>query len=178
MDKSGLSRLAHNQKNEGSNPSPATTSNFYMFDFLKKNQDPERQTDQNKGVRDHDLLPLNPEENPPDSLEELELLISKLQHKVDSISMRLTKLEMCIANNEKIDELEYKRAMYAKKRTNRSINILQRIAKRRRLADPNSRFESVNSLFVKKAKNILDSDTYSKIMIAAVEEYRHSFGAQ
>lgn len=105
-------------------------------------------------------LPLNPEDNPPESLTELSELIENLRIKSMDIKHQLEVLDIKEQKGEFIDYARKQRAMYARRRTNHSVNILQRILRERRLAAIPKDF---HVLFVATACEMLDSETYKVI---------------
>lgn len=149
-----------------------------MFEFLRKAKKPEGQAGVERQPRvNHSSLPLSPEDNPPDSLEELDALVKQLQHKVDSINMRLMEIQADSKEGLPVDKREYRSAVYAKTRTNRSINALQQIAKKRRMVDPSNKYDTVNAIFVKLAKAQMGSEEFNDLMREAVKQYKQQYSS-
>lgn len=115
---------------------------------------------------EHDA-PLNPEQNPPDSLEELDALIKTLQLKAMDIKHQLDIADRKIQAGKPVDEERLNRASYARQRTNHSIAALQQIAKKRRAATVEQYGTSLERQFMLIAKDRLPSASYDEIMNAA-----------
>lgn len=109
-------------------------------------------------------LPHNPEENPPETIEELDDLIDKLQLKSLDIKHQLELAEIREKQGEPVDYDRVRRAQYARQRTNRSITALQRILKQKKLEAEGSQSKDFASTFVRIAMSQLPYDTYSDLM--------------
>lgn len=110
-------------------------------------------------------LPLNPEKNPPDSIDELAELIDKLQEKSDSIKCYINFLEMSSKQGKKIDLYSYKRASTARSKTNVSITKLQRILKHRKMQNPAYAKTCFMSRFFDIAKKNLPTDLFNSLFV-------------
>ena len=150
MDKR-LSRLAHNQKIESSNLSPATNKNM----------------SENRPTPTYEVLPLDPENNPPETIEEIEVLLNKLQDKAINIKQQLEVVAIREKQGLEVDYERVKRALYAKACTHRSISGLQRILKNRK---QQSQFQAAQErgtfekFFFEEAKERLSASLISTLM--------------
>jgi hypothetical protein len=109
-------------------------------------------------------IPVNPEDNPPESLEELEKLIDKLRLKALDIKHQL---DVVVTREEQRLPVNYnwvKKAVYAKDRTNYSISILQRIAKQRRDKIKNTEDANFQNVFIKVAKDTLTTLVFDSLV--------------
>ena len=147
MDK-WLNRRAHIPKSEGSIPSPATT--------LSMREDKQPHT--------YEELPLDPEKDPPDDLEELEVLIEKLQNKSASIKQQLEVVAIREKQCLSVDYTRVKRALFARSQTNKSITALQRIAKVRRQQAALSSGNTFEKFFFEAAKEKLSAEALTTVM--------------
>ena len=77
-------------------------------------------------------LPKDPELNPPETLEELETLIDKLQAKSASIKQQIEVVAIREKQRLPVDYDRLKRTIFARSQTNKSIAALQKIAKQKR----------------------------------------------
>ncbi|MEN6635517.1 MAG: hypothetical protein ABFC56_06680 [Clostridiaceae bacterium] len=109
-------------------------------------------------------LPRDPEKNPPESLEELEALIKKLQEKSDTIKQQLVMVEIREKQGLSVDYSRVKRSIYARAQTNRSISALQRIAKERRRKLASAGALSFEKAFFLAAKEMLDTELFKNVL--------------
>jgi hypothetical protein len=112
----------------------------------------------------YEVLPLDPENNPPDTIEEIEILINKLQSKSVNIKQQLEIVALREKQGLPVDYTRVKRSMFARTQTNKSISALQRIAKAKRQKTslkPGNPFEK---FFFEAAKDKLDTSTFTALM--------------
>lgn len=147
MDK-WLNRRAHIPKSEGSIPSP----------------DPTQSMREDKQKPTYEELPLDPENDPPEVLEDLEVLIEKLQNKAASIKQQLEVVAIREKQNLAVDYTRVKRALFARAQTNKSITALQRIAKVRRQQAALKSGNSFEKFFFEAAKEKLAADVLTDVM--------------
>ena len=117
-----------------------------------------------KTQRQYDDLPIAPENNPPESLEELEDLISKLKDKSASIKHQLEVVAMREKQGLEIDYDRLKRTVFAKSQTNKSISELQKIAKKKRQELAVKTGVSFEKCFFLAAKEKLSSEQFNEIV--------------
>ena len=147
MDK-WLSRLAHNQEIEGSTPSPATIPSMST----------------NTTAPTYEVLPLNPENNPPESIEEIEILINKMQNKSASIKQQLEIVAIREKQGLPVNYTRVKRALFARSQTNKSVAELQRIVKHRRQQEALNSGQSFEKFFFEAAKENLPPDEFNIVL--------------
>jgi len=119
---------------------------------------------ENKQRPSYEVLPLDPENNPPDTIEEIEILINKLQSKSVNIKQQLEIVALREKQGLPVDYTRVKRSMFARTQTNKSISALQRIAKAKRQKTslkPGNPFEK---FFFEAAKDKLDTSTFTALM--------------
>ena len=122
----------------------------------------------------YEELPLSPEKNPPENLEDLELLISRLQEKSDNMRLQLENIVIREKEGLFVDYKKVKKLMYARSRTNRSVAALQRTAKqKRKQLNDNSEYK-FEQLFMLVAKEELSLDQYSHILDITRDRYKQS----
>ena len=160
MDK-WLSRLAHNQEIEGSTPSPVTNSSMS-----------EKET--HPPYPPYEILPIDPEKNPPETIEELEILIDKLQGKSASIKQQLEVIAIREKQGLAVDYSRVKRAMFARTQTNRSIAALQRIVKNKRQQAALKSGSPFEKFFFEVAKAKLSADMLTALMDDAFLKMREA----
>lgn len=117
-------------------------------------------------------LPIKPEENPPESLEEIESLIFKLTEKV--LHMKLQLEDIAEQENKGIipDYRKVKAILFAKTKTNQSITALQKIAKAKREERSVKEGFKFEKLFMLVTRETLDLDTYKRILNITKERYK------
>jgi hypothetical protein len=119
---------------------------------------------ENKTKPNYEVLPLNPENDPPETIEEIEILIDKLQNKALSIKQQIEVVNMREKQGLDVDYLRLRRTMYAKAQTNKSIAALQKIVKLKKqqlflkTGNPFERF------FFEAAKETLSTDIIVSLM--------------
>jgi hypothetical protein len=121
-------------------------------------------SEENKPKPTYEDLPLDPEKNPPESIEELEVLISKLQDKTASIKQQLEVVAIREKQGLDVDYTRVKRAIFAKSQTNKSIAALQRLLKSRRQQAALKTGNSFEKFFFEAAKDELSSDLLASLM--------------
>jgi len=117
-----------------------------------------------KTIPQYEVLPIDPENNPPETIEEIEALVSKLQDKTDSISQQLEVIAIREKQGLEVDYTRVKRALFAKRKTNKSISALQRIAKKKRQQSYISTAFTFEKFFFEVAKEILSAKDLSRLM--------------
>lgn len=123
---------------------------------------------------EHDA-PINPELNPPESLEELEALIRTMQLKSIDIKHQLDMAERKMNRGTSVDVERLTRAEYARQRTNYSISVLQQIAKKRKAAlivKPADKPEDyaialLEKQFMREARKKLSAEDYNALVTAS-----------
>lgn len=133
-----------------------------MFGIFKKHN-----SDKVDTPREYTDLPHNPELNPPDSIAELEELISQLSEKSESIKSYMAFLEQKSTQGIGIDLISYNKSSVARKKTNVSIAALQRILKKKKLESPLYRENYLANLFLDEARAKLAPDLFFEIMASA-----------
>jgi hypothetical protein len=129
-----------------------------MFGLLKSKLS-SKPKDETPGDLDGEL-PLSPENNPPDGIEELADLIDKLQDKANNIKTYLRFLEMSSQQGKRADLASYRRSSTARNKTLVSIAKLQRLLKQRKLQNPNYAHSSFMSKFFDVCKDELPKDIF------------------
>lgn len=114
--------------------------------------------------RTYEVLPLNPEKNPPESIEELEELIDKLQEKSRSIKQQLEVIALREKQGLEVDYTRVKGAIYARSQTNKSIAVLQLILKKKKLSLSPSSATAFEKFFFSAAKEKLPGDLFSSLI--------------
>ena len=109
-------------------------------------------------------LPHNPEENPPETIKELDDLITALQLKSLDIKHQIELAEIREKQGEAVDYDRLRRARYARQRTNRSITALQKILKQKKMEAEGAHSKDFASTFVRIALSQLPYDTYTDLM--------------
>ncbi len=112
----------------------------------------------------YEELPLDPENDPPEVLEDLEVLIEKLQNKAASIKQQLAVVTIREKQGLEVDYTRVKRALFARAQTNKSITALQRIAKARRQQAALSSGNSFEKFFFEAAKEKLSAEALTMVM--------------
>jgi hypothetical protein len=112
----------------------------------------------------YEALPLDPENDPPEDLGELEVLIEKLQNKSASIKQQLEVVAIREKQGLAVDYTRVKRALFAKAQTNKSITALQRIAKVRRQQAALDSGNTFEKFFFASAKEKLSADALTMVM--------------
>lgn len=116
-------------------------------------------------VKNNLVIPINPELNPPEKIEDLQELIDAMQLKADNISVQIEHYQARLIQQKPIDEDNYKKCSFALKGTNRSIGKLQKILRDRKDADPSFfKNRTLPQKFLEMAKHDLDEGTYKSIM--------------
>ena len=121
-------------------------------------------SDKEKPKPTYEALPIDPENNPPESIDDLEILIGKLQEKSASIKQQLEVITIREKQGLEIDYTRVKRSIFARARTNKSISALQRILKKRRQQNALASDTSFEKFFFEAAKEKLKSDMFTSIM--------------
>lgn len=132
----------------------------HMFGILKPKKS---ETADKPSIKFDNDAPLNPETNPPDSLDELDALIALLQNKSIDIKHQLEVAELRMARGLSVNYDRIQKASYARKRTNQSITALQQIAKQKRLTLYTSNGNHFAVTFVRVAQSVLSADVYMDI---------------
>lgn len=138
---------------------------------------------ENTGKPTYEKLPLNPEQNPPETIEEIEILIDKLHGKAVSIKQQLEVVAIREREGLTIDYDRVRRAVYAKAQTNRSIAALQRIVKNKRQQEAAKAGHSFEKFFFEAAKEELSSELLTTVLERAFIkirslEYAHALKAE
>lgn len=122
----------------------------------------------------YETLPLNPEDNPPETIEETEILISKLQAKSAHIKQQLEVVVIREKQGLPVDYPRVKRAMFARSQTNKSISALQVILKKKKQAAVRYPTDSFERFFFSASKDILSSDMFSRVLEATYNKLRQA----
>lgn len=122
----------------------------------------------------YEILPLDPEKNPPETIEEIEILIDKLRNKAVSIKQQLDILSIRERQGIEIDYTRVQRMLYAKAQTNRSIAALQRIVKNKRQQEALTAGTSFEKFFFESCKETLSADIFAKILDQTLTRMRAS----
>jgi hypothetical protein len=109
-------------------------------------------------------LQLNPELNPPENIDELECLISRLQNKAINMRLQLEDISSREKDGLFVDYDRVKRLLYARTRTNKSISALQRIVKQKRREINEKLGYKFEQLFMLVAKEELPLSKYKDIL--------------
>lgn len=109
-------------------------------------------------------LPKDPELNPPETLEELETLIDKLQAKSASIKQQIEVVAIREKQRLPVDYDRLKRTIFARSQTNKSITALQKIAKQKRQELVSRLDTSFEKRFFETAKDVLPTDKFAEIL--------------
>jgi hypothetical protein len=112
----------------------------------------------------YEVLPLDPENNPPDTIEEIEILINKLQSKSVNIKQQLEIVALREKQGLPVDYTRVKRSMFARTQTNKSISALQRIVKAKRQKTSLKSGNPFEKFFFEAAKDKLDTSTFTALM--------------
>lgn len=112
----------------------------------------------------YEVLPIDPENNPPETIEEIELLVSKLQDKTNSIKQQLEVIAIREKQGLEVDYTRVKRALFARTQTNKSIAALQRILKKKRQQSFLEAGLSFEKFFFESAKEKLSAAMFSSLM--------------
>ena len=112
----------------------------------------------------YEELPIDPENNPPETIEELETLISKLQNKSASIKQQLEVVAIREKQGLEVDYTRVKRSIFARSQTNKSIAALQRILKSRRQAAAITSDNSFEKFFFAAARDKLSGELFSAVL--------------
>lgn len=123
-----------------------------------------RMRDKNKTKPTYEILPLDPEKNPPENIEDLEILINKLLTKSSSIKQQLEVVTLREKQCLPVDYNRVKRAIFARTQTNKSIAALQCILKKRRQQLALKSATSFEKFFFEAAKDKLSSEQLTDIM--------------
>jgi hypothetical protein len=118
----------------------------------------------NEPRRTYEVLPIDPENNPPETIEEIETLIYKLQSKATSIKQQLEVIALREKQGLEVDYSRVKRAMFARTQTNKSVAALQRIVKLKRQQNAIRTGNPFERFFFEAAKEKLPADTLASIM--------------
>lgn len=122
----------------------------------------------------YENLPLDPEKNPPDTIEELEVLIDRLQCKSASIKQQLEVVAIREKQGLEVDYSRVKRAIFARAQTNKSISALQKILKKRRQTIASSSNNSFEKFFFDAARDVLPSELFSVVLESTYNKLRES----
>lgn len=112
----------------------------------------------------YENLPIDPENNPPETIDEIETLIGKLQNKSASIKQQLEVVVIREKQGLPVDYTRVKRSIFARAQTNKSISALQVILKKKKQATFACPGNSFEKFFFAAAKDSLSSDVFSKIL--------------
>ncbi len=121
-------------------------------------------SDKNKTKPTYEVLPIDPENNPPESIDELETLIDKLQEKSASIKQQLEVVTIREKQGLDVDYTRVKRSIFARAQTNKSIAALQRILKKRRQQLALRSDTSFEKVFFEATKEKLTTEEFRDIM--------------
>lgn len=112
----------------------------------------------------YEELPIDPENNPPETIEELETLISKLQNKSASIKQQLEVVAIREKQGLEVDYTRVKRSIFARSQTNKSIAALQRLLKSKRQAAAITSDNSFEKFFFAAARDKLSGELFSAVL--------------
>ena len=112
----------------------------------------------------YEELPLDPEKNPPETIEELETLIGKLQNKSASIKQQLEIVAIREKQGLAVDYIRVKKSIFARSQTNKSIAALQKILKKKRQLATAGTENSFEKFFFCAAKDQLSADEFTAIL--------------
>lgn len=112
----------------------------------------------------YEELPIDPENNPPETIEELETLIRKLQNKSASIKQQLEVVAIREKQGLEVDYTRVKRSIFARSQTNKSIAALQRILKSKRQAAAITSDNSFEKFFFAAARDKLSGELFSAVL--------------
>lgn len=129
---------------------------------------------ENKIKPTYEVLPIDPENNPPETIEELEELIAKLQDKSYSIKQQLEVITIREKQGLEVDYNRVKAALFARTYTNKSIAALQRILKKKRQKSFLESGISFEKFFFESAKASLNASLLSSIMDDALIKMREA----
>lgn len=119
---------------------------------------------EDKTKPNYEVLPLNPENNPPETIDEIELLIHKLQTKAASIKQQIEVVNMREKQGLEVDYLRLRRTMFARAQTNKSIAALQRLVKFKKQQAVIKSGNPFERFFFEAAKETLSTDTIVSLM--------------
>jgi hypothetical protein len=117
-----------------------------------------------KRIPTYEVLPIDPENNPPETIEELETLISKLQSKSASIKQQLEVVTILEKQGRKVDYTRVKRSIFARTQTNKSIAALQKILKNRRQAMSITSDNAFEKFFFAASRDKLSAELFSAVL--------------
>lgn len=112
----------------------------------------------------YEKLPIDPENNPPETIEELEILISKLQCKAANIKQQLEVVTIREKQGLEVDYTRVRKSIFARAQTNKSIAALQILLKKRRQAVAVTSDNSFEKFFFCAAKDHLSADKFTAIL--------------
>jgi hypothetical protein len=112
----------------------------------------------------YEVLPIDPENNPPETVEEIEELLSKMQDKTNSIKQQLEVVAIREKQGLEVDYERVKRALFARTQTNKSIAGLQRVLKKRKQQAYLESGIAFEKFFFESAKAKLSAEMLSSVM--------------
>lgn len=107
-------------------------------------------------------IPLRPEDNPPDDIDELSALIDLLEEKATTIKLSINREMLLEPDNRNMSWLT--RASCAKTKTYRSIGALQRLLKSKKEALKSSRTHNFHMVFFDTAKQVLEPKIFTHLV--------------
>lgn len=122
----------------------------------------------------YEKLPIDPENNPPETIEELEILISKLQCKAANIKQQLEVVTIREKQGLEVDYTRVRKSIFARAQTNKSISALQKILKKRRQTIASSSNNSFEKFFFDAARDVLPSELFSVVLESTYNKLRES----
>lgn len=122
----------------------------------------------------YEKLPIDPENNPPETIEELEILISKLQCKAANIKQQLEVVTIREKQGLEVDYTRVRKSIFARAQTNKSIAALQILLKKKRQLVAVGTENSFEKFFFAAARDALPSDLFAVVLEDTYKKLREA----